>query len=322
LANFAAQIKNTAAHPHSAFTIIDADTGKSYEHAQLIRGENKTEWIYSTANEFGRLTDGVNPHMLSGSKTIPYIHHHALPPGRQATYSRFVATERPHKAENKSVRLTVGGNLVQYPNKASTPTADLSTVKMILNRVISTPGALFTTFDLKDFYLGTPMQRKEYMRIPIASIPQSIIEQYHLLDLVHNGFVLVEISRGMYGLPQAGILAYDQLVHHLSTHGYAPCTHTPGLWSHSTRDITFCLVVDKFGIKYTDKNNAIHLLTALQELYFVTTDWSGSLYLGMTLTWDYSHRTIDISMPGYVENALDRFQHNSHGRPQHSPHAW
>jgi hypothetical protein len=85
LANFAAQITNTTAHLHSAFTVIDADTGKSYEHAQLIRGDNKTEWLYSTANEFGRLTDGVKPHMLSGSKTMRYIPHRALPPGRQAT---------------------------------------------------------------------------------------------------------------------------------------------------------------------------------------------------------------------------------------------
>jgi hypothetical protein len=63
----------------------------------------------------------------------------------------------------------------------------------------------------------------------------------------------------MYGLPQSGILAYDQLVRNLSTHGYAHCTHTPGLWSQSTRHITFYLVVDDFGIKYTNKNDAIHL---------------------------------------------------------------
>jgi hypothetical protein len=74
------------------------------------------------------------------------------------------------------------------------------------------------------------MVRKEYMRIAITSIPQSIIDQYHLLDLVHNGLVLVAISRGMYAPPQAGILAYNQLVTHLAQHGYAPCTHTPGLW--------------------------------------------------------------------------------------------
>jgi hypothetical protein len=122
----------------------------------------------------------------------------------------------------------------------------------LLNSIISTPNARFTTFYLKDFYLGTPMAQKEYMWIAITSIPQSIIDQYRILELVHNGFVLVDISRGMYGLPQAGILSYNQLVSHLTKYGYSPCTHTPGIWTHATRSVTFCLVVDDFGIKYTN----------------------------------------------------------------------
>jgi hypothetical protein len=66
-----------------------------------------------------------------------YIPHHALPPGYKATYARFVATERPHKTETRRVRLTVGGNLIHYTDKVSAPTADLSTVKMLLNSIIS-----------------------------------------------------------------------------------------------------------------------------------------------------------------------------------------
>jgi hypothetical protein len=65
------------------------------------------------------------------------------------------------------------------------------------------------------------------MRIPIASIPKSIIDQYTLADKVHKGLVLVEISKGMYGLPQAGILAFNRLKSHFATNGYAPCTNTP-----------------------------------------------------------------------------------------------
>jgi hypothetical protein len=126
----------------------------------------------------------------------------------------------------------------------------------------------------------------------------------------------------MYGLPQAGILAFNQLKTHLTTHGYAPCTNTPGLWTHSTRDITFTLVVDDFGIKYTNRDDAHHLLSALEELYTVTTDWTGSLYLAMTLRWDYIRCTGDISMHGCVAKALERFQHTPPPRPEHSPHAW
>jgi hypothetical protein len=231
IASFATQISATANALQSAHTAIDAVTGESYEHAQLIRGPKASEWLYSTANEFGRLTKGVAPHMPSGSETMSYIFHHQLPPGPQATYARFVATERPHKAETKRVRLAVGGNLVHYPDKVSTPTANLSTVKLLPNSVISTPGARFATFNLKDFYLGTPMARKEYMRIPLASIPQFIMDQYALHDRAHTGLVLVEICKGMYGLPHASIRAFSQLKTHPTTHDNAPCTHTPGLWT-------------------------------------------------------------------------------------------
>jgi hypothetical protein len=160
------------------------------------------------------------------------------------------------------------------------------------------------------------------MRIPLASIPQKIIEQYALHDKAHKGLVLVEICKGMYILPHAGILAFNQLKTHLATHNYTPCPHTPGMWTHSTRNITFTLVVDDFGIKYTNRDDAIHLLTALEELYTVTTDWTGSLYLAMTLSWDYIRSTIDISMLGYITKALERFQHTPTHRDKHSPHAW
>jgi hypothetical protein len=146
------------------------------------------------------------------------------------------------------------------PDKVSTPSTGLGTVKILLNSVISTPNARFVTFDLKDFYLDRPMARKEYMRIAITSTPSSIIDQYHILDLVHHGFVLVEINRGMYGLPQAGILAYNQIVARLIKHGYAPCAHTTGLWTHDTRNVTFCLIVDDFGIKYINRCDAEHPL--------------------------------------------------------------
>jgi hypothetical protein len=63
------------------------------------------------------------------------------------------------------------------------------------------------------------MDRYEYMRIPLSSIPKYIIEKYALLKYVHNGHVLVEISKGMYGLPQAGILSYEQLIRHLQSSG-------------------------------------------------------------------------------------------------------
>jgi hypothetical protein len=43
------------------------------------------------------------------------------------------------------------------------------------------------------------------------------------------------------------------------------------------------------------------------------------MYSGMTLKWDYRNRTWYISMPGYIENVLSKFQHVTTKHPQHTP---
>jgi hypothetical protein len=126
----------------------------------------------------------------------------------------------------------------------------------------------------------------------------------------------------MYGLPQASILAYGQLVRNLQSSGYSSCNHTAGLWRHHTRPITFCLVVDNFAVKYVDEADANHLLQALESCYMVTTDWDANIYCTLSLAWYYTTRTVDISMPGYVEKALQRFCHIPATQIQNSPHAW
>jgi len=50
-----------------------------------------------------------------------------------------------------------GGNKLVFNGPASTPTAKLATVKLLLNSGISTKGARFSSFDIKDFYLNTPL---------------------------------------------------------------------------------------------------------------------------------------------------------------------
>ncbi|KAI2502114.1 Reverse transcriptase (RNA-dependent DNA polymerase) [Fragilaria crotonensis] len=251
-----------------------------------------------------------------------FIPMSAIPDGRIATYLRVVVALRPKKANPRRVRWTVGGDKIDYPFDVSTKTADLTTAKLLFNSVLSTPNAKFMATDLKDSYLGTPMTRYEYMRIPISMLPDAIIEQYNLMPLVHNGHVFVEIRRGMYGLPQAGRLANDQLIKFLAPHGYHPAPLTPGLWTHTSRDILFSLVVDDFGVCYTSQADADHLIATLEQHYEVSVDWDGTRYCSLTLAWDYTARTCDISMPGYIARALQRFQHEAPAKAEHSPHPW
>jgi hypothetical protein len=87
------------------------------------------------------------------------------------------------------------------------------------------------------------------MVINFASLPQEMIEKYDLNEIAQDGKVYIEIQKGMYGLPQAGILANELLQRNLVNDGYRPTTHTHGLWTHDTRLISFSLVVDDFRVK-------------------------------------------------------------------------
>ncbi len=85
----------------------------------------------------------------------------------------------------------MGGNLVNYPDGCGTPTADLLTVKLLINSLISTDNAKFMTIDIKDFYLMTPIRRYEYFHMKIDLFLQDIINEYNLHDKVDaNGNIL------------------------------------------------------------------------------------------------------------------------------------
>ena len=91
----------------------------------------------------------------------------------------------------------------------------------------------------------------------------------------------------MYGIFQTGIIAHTDIKEHLQPFEYEPAPITPGLWRHNKNGITFTLVVHSSGIKYKRKEDAMHLIHALQEKYDITQDWTGSLYSGITLDWYY-----------------------------------
>ncbi len=119
---------------------------------------------------------------------------------------------------------------IDFPGNKSTPTADLLTAKLLFNSTISTLGATFYGIDLANFYLNTPMPTPKYMRLKLDIIPDEIIDHYNLRDLVdEDGWVYIKIRKGMYGLPQAGILANQLLEKRLAKKRYYQCQHTPGL---------------------------------------------------------------------------------------------
>jgi hypothetical protein len=85
-----------------------------------------------------------------------------------------------------------------------------------------------TMMDIKNYYIGTPLPRFEYMKMLLSRFPQEIIQKYNLNALAVDSWVHIEIRKGMYGLKQAGLLANQLLQTSLAPFGYYGYTR-PGL---------------------------------------------------------------------------------------------
>ena len=309
---FAQRIQVVENEVHQAMAVLDKTTGKMLNYRQLMRHPIlKKDWQLSSANEFGRLANGVGGR-IKGTNTIKFIRMQDVKKGRMkdVTYGQFLCLVRPEKAEPNRTRFVVGGDRINYPGEVGTPTAEMLVAKILFNSVISTKNARFMTMDIANFYLMTPLARPEYIRVSIRDIPDEIIQEYNLQSIVtDDGMIYIEANRGMYGLPQAGLLANELLEKRLNKRGYYQSKLVPGLWKHEWRPIQFTLVVDDFGVKYVGKEHALHLKSTLEDNYGVTTEWDGKRYIGITLDWDYERRQVHLSMPGYISKALKVFQH-------------
>ncbi len=255
--------------------VAHPETGLPMTHRQVItHPETKVAWHRSSANKFGRLAQGIGGR-IKGTDTIHFIQKEHVPRDRlkDVTYGKFVCEEKPHKTEVQLTRLTMGGDKVNYPYEVRTPTAEMLLVKTHLNSIVPTPNAQYMTIDISNFYLNMPMVHLEYFKIKLSDIPDEVIDKYNLRDIaMPDRYVYIEVTKGMYGLPQAGLLANKLLEQRLNVHGYTQSKIIPGLWKHKDNDITFTLVVDNFGVKYVRKADAKHLSNVLKKNYQTTED--------------------------------------------------
>jgi len=148
--------------------------------------------MHSFVNALGRLFQGICG--IPGTDTCFFIKKSQVPKHKCATYGHICCNVCLQKEEIYRTRLTIGGNLIDFPRNTSTPTTDLLTAKLHINSTISTPGAVVLDIDLANFYLNTPMADPEYMRLRLDIIPEEIIAKYKLQDLVdEEGWVYIDI---------------------------------------------------------------------------------------------------------------------------------
>jgi hypothetical protein len=108
--------------------------------------------------ELGQLAQGFGK--AAGINTVFFMSKEdkrTIPCDRTVTYVRIVVDYRPQKEDPNRARITVGGNLIDYARELTTRTADLTTTKILWNSTLSTPGARYSTVDVGNFYLATPL---------------------------------------------------------------------------------------------------------------------------------------------------------------------
>ena len=220
--------------------VLDKTSGQSLQYRQL-RKHPKFAYISNTsyANELGRLfqvidkgSKGPRKKRVEGTNTFKIIKFSDIPQDRRHEICQYmvVCEVKPHKEDPNRTRITVTGSQICYPGDVCTPTKSLDLVKLIINSVLSRRNARFVSFDLKNFYLQTPMDQSEYVCIKFSGIPQEFIEEYDLSKADQNGWIYFEILRGCYSLPQSGRLANDLLRTRLEKADYYEAATTPGLW--------------------------------------------------------------------------------------------
>ena len=117
------------------------------------------------------------------------------------------------------------------------------------------------------------MERHEYIFLPINIIPDEIIEKHFLRDMSKYGYVYAQIRKGIYGIPQVGIIVNYFLAKNLAPRGYYQCHNTTVMWKHKWNPVTFSLLVDGFGVKYVRKN--IHITPLIVSENIIQTRSTG-----------------------------------------------
>jgi hypothetical protein len=123
-----------------AMPMIHPTTGETISSYKKLMNDPATMEIWQTAfgKDFGGMAQGDNKTGQKGTNANAiFVMTHAeillIPADRTITYARVVDDFRPQKADPHRIRITAGGNLINYPGKLTTQTADLTTSKLMWN---------------------------------------------------------------------------------------------------------------------------------------------------------------------------------------------
>ncbi len=178
-----------------ALSVFGPATGEFLEHCQLQQDPHyKATWDTSYAMYLvvsAKALAFVIPQAqcVGGTNTFFLINYHGTPSHKkeEICHTIVICEVQPEKDDPNCIRITIGGNCICYPGNIGTNTASFELVKLLINSNLSQKGACFSSIDLENFYLDTPMPNPEYVQIKIPDIPEEFIKEYKLTGRDHYG---------------------------------------------------------------------------------------------------------------------------------------
>jgi hypothetical protein len=140
---------------HYANPMVHPITGRTISSYKKLMHDPATAKVWQTAfgKDFGGMAQGCNKTGQKGMNAMFVMAHneikHALAAKNFFTYANPVVDYRPQKEDPHRIRITAGGNLIDYDGNASICTVNLNTVKLHWNSVISTENARYMCLDIK-----------------------------------------------------------------------------------------------------------------------------------------------------------------------------
>lgn len=277
------------------------EKGNQLKYGKASKGDDAQAWAEANDLEWEKAIEKY--------QTMHFVDD--VPKGRSPAYIRQVL--EINKVGENRVRNTIGGDssdLEFLQHEVASRNASVTAKKIFLNSILS-EGLDFATGDLQDFYIN---QRNElavpiYAKVRFDQLGPRTIKKYNLERLRARGWVVVKITKAVYGLEEASAISQNNLVNVLQTHGFYEQERGPKhmLFRHKDPDnlTAFVLHTDDFGIKFKYKHQAEALVSALHDAgYVIKMDWHPKKYCGITIDYakgDYMH----LSQPGYNQKLLD-----------------
>ena len=298
----------------SAAPVLNLDpSGSPLTVRSALAGPHRLQWLQGSDDKLIKLVET--------SRTLCPVHYAPSP----ATYYNPVAKEKWSPASlllpgpqrcyttgvDRRVRGTAGGDRLPSSCPPSTQVASLPCVNILFNSVVS-DDAFFGSVDLSDFYLGTDLNPPQFIKIFTHQFSSTVLSHLNLLPFLKTNpsgkaYIVFRIDKTMYGLKEAGKLSNLRLVSLLSSFGFHE-TSTPCLFKHVSRPILFVLVVDDFGVKYTNRSDFDFLVSCLSTLYHAKAHPIASKFLGFAVSHNRTARTFTVSYPGYASHLLARLR--------------